>query len=306
MIFGAIDIGTNTVRLLIKRRDDEGWHDLVREMEITRLGEGVDREHIIKPEAMERTLSAFARYKELMDEHGVERSRAIATSAMRDAGNADDFIRLVQERLEITIEVITGEEEGRLTFAGATGEDTPAPDDLLALVVDVGGGSTEYIYGAEGIVFGAKSLDIGSVRLSEMFMQHDPPTPGELANVHEAVHDLTETVFAVIAAAKPAILIAVAGTATQASALVHKIAPYDPAKIHGSRITLTDLVELIKQLASVPLEERKRIVGMHPKRADVIIAGAIILEETLRGLRFSEMVVSERDILDGIIYSMGI
>jgi len=303
MILGAIDIGTNSVRLLVAEKND-GWHDLLRMVEVTRLGEDVNRTKVIKPEAMNRTLDVLTKYKDLMDRHGVEKSKVISTSAMRDAKNSSEFISLTKERLGLKIEVISGEEEGRLTFSGATGQDSLVSKGALALVVDVGGGSTEYIYGRDQEVYGATSLDIGSVRLSELFLKHDPPLEEELVEVRKMIRKVADPVFSEIAAQNPSVMIAVAGTATQLSAVEYGVEPYDPEKIHGSKITLPQLKALIARLSSLPLEERKKVKGMHPQRADVIIPGALILEETLEALGLPEMVVGERDILDGVIYSL--
>ncbi len=304
MIVGAVDIGTNSVRLIIAEKKDGKWRDLIRTVEITRLGEGVDKTRIIKPEAMQRTIAVLAHYKELMEKHHVEKSKAVSTSAMRDAKNASDFKELVKGRLGLDIEVISGEEEGRLTFAGAVGQDSLSPKGEVALVVDVGGGSTEYIYGKETEIYGATSLNIGSVRLTEQFLKHDPPTATELLSARQTIREAAGPVFKKVADANPGVMVAVAGTATQLSAVYYGIEPYDPEKIHGSKLTLTELQELIQKLASISTEERKKLKGMHPQRADVIIGGALILEETLDELCFNEMIISEKDILDGLIYSI--
>jgi len=304
MKIGAIDIGTNSVRLLIAEKNG-GWHDLRRELEITRLGEDVNRTHKIKPGAMERTLAALSKHKDLFERYGVENVRVVATSAMRDAANSADFIAIVKERLGLTIEVISGEEEGRLTFAGVAGPGSLVKPDELALVVDVGGGSTEYIYGRNGEVFGATSLNIGSVRLYELFIKHDPPLATELKGAREMIRTAAMPAFEKAAVESPDVVIAVAGTATQIAAIYYGVEPYDPEKIHGARIGLSELTSLIKQLAAMPVEERRALKGMHPKRADVIVTGALILEETLLGLGFPEMIISEKDILDGIAYSIG-
>lgn len=303
MIAAVIDIGTNSARLLIARKDGE-WQDILRTVEITRLGEGVDRTRIIKSEAMERTLSVLSRFRELMDQHGVQKSRVVSTSAMRDAKNAGEFIGLVKERLGFNLEVISGDEEGRLTFAGATGPGSSISREDVVLVVDVGGGSTEYIYGQAGQVSGATSIDIGSVRLTEYFIKHNPPNEDELERARARIRGLAEPVFKKIADENPSVLIAVAGTATQLSAVYFGVEPYDPQKIHGSKITLLELKDLTAQLASMTVDERRSLPGMHPKRADVIVAGALILDETMTELCFPEMAISERDILDGLLYSL--
>ncbi|MBE0446845.1 MAG: Ppx/GppA family phosphatase [Actinobacteria bacterium] len=303
MTTAVVDIGTNSVRLLIAQKGG-GWRDILRTVEVTRLGEGVDCNRIIKKEAMERTLATLAEYKDLMDRHGVQGSRIISTSAMRDAKNAAEFIELVKERLGFDIEVISGKEEGRLTFAGATGMDSLVSEDDVALVVDVGGGSTEYIYGKSGQVFGAMSIDVGSVRLTELFIKHDPPIEDELTEARGMIRRLTEPVFKEAADENPSVLVAVAGTATQLSAVHYRVEPYDPERIHGSKITLAELKGLIAKLASLKVDVRRELPGMRPERADVIVAGALILDETMSKLCFPEMVISEKDILDGLLYSL--
>jgi len=303
MILGAIDIGTNSVRLLVSEKNN-GWHDVLRTVEVTRLGENVNRTKAIKPEAMDRTLEVLAKYRSLMDRYGVEKARIISTSAMRDAKNSSEFISLVKERLGLEIEVISGEEEGRLTFSGATGQDSLVPQGALALVIDVGGGSTEYIYGKDRKVYGSTSLDIGAVRLSELFLKHNPPLEDELVEARKMIRKVASSVFSEVAAQNPSAMIAVAGTATQLSAVEYGVEPYDPEKIHGSKITFLQLKALIARLSSLPLEERKKVKGMHPQRADVIVAGALILEETIEALGLPEMIIGERDILDGVVYSL--
>jgi exopolyphosphatase/guanosine-5'-triphosphate,3'-diphosphate pyrophosphatase len=308
MIVGAIDIGTNTVRLLVteSKHDETGsaWHDLAREMEIARLGEGVNRTRMIKPEAMERTLEILLRYKEKMDNLGVEYYRAVSTSAMRDAKNAQDFIDMVKKRANLDIEVISGNEEGRLTFSGAMGSGSASATDCISLVIDIGGGSTEFIYGKHGEIFNAVSLDFGSVRISEMFFKSDPPTTDEIRAARLHINELSRETLQQVREAKPVAIVAVAGTATQLSALQYEVEPYDPAKIHGSLLRFTDLEALCNRLASTTTDERKKLRGMHPKRADVIVAGALILEEILFRLGYPAVVVSEKDILDGIAYSV--
>jgi len=304
MIASAVDIGTNSVRLLVAQKDDGAWRDILRTVEITRLGEGVNHTRTIKPEAMERTLAVLTKYKELMDRHGVQKSRVISTSAMRDAENAADFIGLVKERLGLDIEVISGEEEGQLTFAGATGADSIVSGDEVALVVDVGGGSTEYIYGRSGQVFNTKSIDIGSVRLTELFLKHDPPLAEEIMAARDMIKRFTEPIFKEVADENPSVMVAVAGTVTQLSAVHHRVVPYDPEKIHGSKITIVELKNLLANLASLDVGGRKALPGMHPERADVIVAGTLILDETMSELCFPEIVISEKDILDGVLYSL--
>lgn len=304
VIVGAIDIGTNSVRLIIAEKKNSKWRDLVRTVEVTRLGEGVDKTHTITREAMERTLAVLSQYKEMMERYGAERQKVVSTSAMRDAKNSTEFIALVRERLGLDIEVISGEEEGRLTFSGAVCQDSLAPKGAIVLVVDVGGGSTEYIYGKDNEVFGVTSLNIGSVRLTEQFLKHDPPLKEELDNARDAILGASRPVFKALAEANPEVMIAVAGTATQLAAVLYEVEPYDPEKIHGSKVTFIQLESLINRIAAMPNEKRKTLKGMHPKRADVLIGGSLILEETLKSLHLSEMIISEKDILDGLIYSI--
>ena len=302
----VIDIGTNTVRLLIAKESADGkWLDVVREVEIARLGEGVDASGELNPRAMERTLTVLERYSDLMLKYDVGKVRIVSTSAMRDARNAADFIAMVESRLGLRIKVISGAEEGRLTFAGAASATLVAPGSLT-LVVDVGGGSTEYIWGVDGSASDAVSIDIGAVRLTELFFKSDPPADSELAAARALVGERTSQVFERIVAAEPNALVAVAGTATQLAAVLYRVEPYDPARIHGSRITRGELRALVAKLASLDLDARKALTGMDPKRADVIIAGALILDETLSRLGFTEMLISEHDILDGLMNALGV
>jgi exopolyphosphatase/guanosine-5'-triphosphate,3'-diphosphate pyrophosphatase len=275
-------------------------------MEIARLGEGVNRTRMLKPEAMERTLQILSRYKDRMESLGVERYRAISTSAMRDAKNAQEFIDLVKEHTNLDIEVISGNEEGRLTFSGAMGFGSASTStaNCVSLVIDIGGGSTEFIYGKHGEIFNAISLDFGSVRISEMFFNSDPPSSSEILAARQYINELAKQTLEQILEVKPVVIVAVAGTATQLSALQYEVEPYDPARIHGSILRFTDLEILRNRLASMTTDERKKLKGMHPKRADVIVAGALVLEEILFSLGYPAVVVSEKDILDGIAYSV--
>lgn len=300
----VIDIGTNTVRLLIAKESADGkWLDVAREVEIARLGEGVDASGEINPRAMERTLAILERYRDSILEHSARKVRVVSTSAMRDARNAADFIAMVERRLGLRIEVISGAEEGRLTFTGAASAALAAPESLT-LIVDVGGGSTEYIWGVDGSVSEAVSIDIGAVRLSELFLKSDPPADTELAAACAMIRERTRVVFERILAVRPNALVAVAGTATQLAAVLYGVEPYDPVKIHGSKITHAELQALVATLSLLDLDARKALTGMDPKRADVIIAGALILDETFARLGFEKMVISEHDILDGLIRTL--
>lgn len=298
----AVDCGTNSTRLLVLSGDG---HRLERHSRITRLGAGVDRSGRLDASAIERTLSVLADYARLVDGHGVPPAhvRVAATSAARDAANAEEFLAPAEKILGVRPEVIVGEEEGRLSYRGATAD--LDHHDGPFLVVDIGGGSTELIVGRPGDVGDSPaaviSLDIGCVRLTERHLPSDPPTGRELAAAHAAAR-------AQLRAARdenPAYssarrLIGLAGTVSAVTVLALGLGSFVEEKVHLARISRDEVVEVTRRLATLPLEERKRVAGLEPERADVIVGGAVILDEVLGAFGFSEFTTSESDILDGI------
>lgn len=306
MRVAAIDCGTNTIKLLVADLDPEAStaHEIVREMRMVRLGEGVDRTGRISEAALERVLGAVEEYSAIIAEHAVppERVRFCATSAARDADNAEAFSDGVAQRLGVRPEVLPGEEEARLSYAGATrslamGLESPY------LVLDIGGGSTELILGtADGAVLEAHSLDIGSVRLTERHLVDDPPTREQ---VERAVADVDAALDGCRVDPMDAeAVIGVAGTVTTAAAMVLDLASYDRTILNHAVIGTAAVQGVLSRLLSMSIEQRRELAFMHPGRADVIAAGVIILDRVLRRTRVASMLVSEADILDGIAWSL--
>jgi exopolyphosphatase / guanosine-5'-triphosphate,3'-diphosphate pyrophosphatase len=280
----VVDIGTNTTRLLVAEVEDGQVSELERRTTITSLGQGVDATGRLAEEAMARVSEAIAAYREVVDRVGAERVVAVATSAMRDAANGPAFREQLEERFGIDARTISGDEEARLTFLGATGA---RADDRKTLVIDIGGGSTEYVVGrARQDPDFHVSTAMGSVRHTERFLRSDPPT-------HEELEALAEDVRGIVPAVAPEHAIAVAGTATSLAAI-------DGAEdVHGYRLTLAACERITAMPAALPVEERRHVKGLHPDRAPTIVAGAVILTESIRTAGLDEAEVSERDILHG-------
>ena len=309
---GAIDCGTNSIRLLIADvdRDHGSLTDLVRRMEIVRLGYGVDKTGVIAPEAMARTLAQTREYAAQCSELGVERVRFVATSASRDARNAQDFVIGVHEAFAafgVAPEVVTGHEEASLSFQGATGDlrsdGIPGP----YLVVDLGGGSTEFVRGTDDVEQ-ARSVDVGCVRMTERHLRSDPPTSTEIAaavlDVEAAVDQAAEVVdFQGISA-----LVGLAGSVTTITAHALELTTYDPEKIHLSKLPTAQIVDACTSLLLMTHVERAALPFMHEGRVDVIGAGALVwrcvVERMARDAGVVEVITSEHDILDGIALSI--
>jgi exopolyphosphatase/guanosine-5'-triphosphate,3'-diphosphate pyrophosphatase len=291
----AIDCGTNSIRLLITA----DGHDLERRMRIVRLGAGVDRTGRLDPAAIERTRAALAEYRGLIEAHGVRHVRMVATSATRDAANAADFHDMVRATLGQPAEVVTGTEEAALSFGGAvSGLDGDGP----YLVVDIGGGSTEFVRGGRA-VDSSISMDIGCVRMTERHLPADPPTAAQLDAAVRDIDDAVRRALAHVGTA-PATLVGVAGTVTTLAGIALGLDRYEPARIHHSVLPAATVEQLADRLSTLDHEARAAIPVMHPGRVDVIIAGALILREIMRQTGFDEIVVSEHDILDGIAASV--
>ncbi len=300
----AIDCGTNTIKLLIGTMGDAGGLEVaVREMRIVRLGQDLDRTGRIADEALARAFAAIDEYAALVRDHDVppERVRFVATSATRDAANAEVFAAGVRERLGVAPEVVTGAEEAALAFDGAVRElRVPAPAPVL--VVDIGGGSTELILGASGPER-SHSMDIGSVRLHERHLTSDPPTPDQVAACVADIDAHLDACPVDVAAA--ATVVGVAGTVTTVAAAVLDLPAYDRDALDQSVLAVPDVHAAVDRLVAMTHDERRALGFMHPGRADVIDAGALILSAVLRRARVDTLVVSESDILDGIAWSIG-
>jgi exopolyphosphatase / guanosine-5'-triphosphate,3'-diphosphate pyrophosphatase len=321
MRIAVADLGTNSTRLLVADVTADGrLTQLERRTEVTRLGEGVDASGRLSPEAMRRVYDALARYGEFAESAGAERRIAVATSAVRDADNGSELVAHVRERLDFDLRTITGDEEARLTFLGATSARVelrePAPQGTAAgatdapqaetLVIDIGGGSTELVTGRSGHRPDFHvSTALGSVRHTERHLSNDPPCPEEL-------DALATEARQIIAAGVPDAIrggveagIAVAGTPTSLAAIDQQLEPYDPERVDGYRLTLAATERIFALLAQLPVEQRRDVTGLHPDRAPTIVAGIAILVESMRLFGLDEVEVSEADILDGAAIDYG-
>ena len=300
MRVAAIDCGTNSIRLLIADVTGDGLTDVARRMEIVRLGEGVDRTGRLSESALARTRKALLDYAAQIAELGIGPVRMCATSASRDASNAADFRDMVRGVLGVEPEVITGEEEARLSFTGAVAGLRAEPPYLI---VDIGGGSTEFVTGSAG-VDQAISMDIGCVRMTERHLHGDPPT---VAQIEAATRDVTEAVDAALAAVpgrEARTLVGLAGSVTTVAALALGLSEYDASRIHHARVSREAAAKVTADLLGMTVQQRRRLPVMHPGRADVIGGGALILHTILSRSGHADVVASEHDILDGIALSL--
>jgi len=293
----AIDCGTNSIRLLITDVSDGVSTELVRDMQIVRLGQGVDATGRLAPEAIQRTLAATREYAERIAALHADRVRFCATSAARDASNAEDFAAAVESIVGVRPEILTGVEEAKASFVGATRGLGSAGE---VLVVDIGGGSTELVVGRAEQVEWSTSLDVGSVRMTERFLSTDPPTSGEVAECRANLRDALNKAAARLTPVET--LVGVAGTITTVAAHALNLQAYDRAAIHGARLTIADTRAACASLVAMSVEDRRGLPFMHPGRADVIGGGALVLDAVLTSvpLATNELIVSEHDILDGI------
>jgi exopolyphosphatase / guanosine-5'-triphosphate,3'-diphosphate pyrophosphatase len=314
----AIDCGTNSLRLLIADVDvaRRTLTDVERRMEIVRLGQGVDATGMLAPEALDRTLRMLAEYAKQIDAADVSAVRMVATSATRDARNAADFSAGVQHALGIAPEVISGGEEARLSFAGATAElaaagagkgEGPQPVPPY-LVVDIGGGSTEFVLGGNGLEgaadLSAISVDIGCVRLTERHLHSDPPTADQVQAATADIDRALDDVAAAITVQDARTLVGLAGSVTTVTAIALGLPVYDPARTHHARISAEAVDAVTVRLLSQTRDQRAAIGPMHPGRVDIIGAGALVLDRIMQRFGFADMVASEHDILDGIAWSL--
>jgi exopolyphosphatase/guanosine-5'-triphosphate,3'-diphosphate pyrophosphatase len=305
----AIDCGTNSIRLLIADIDTEraALTDKAREMKIVRLGEGVDRTGRLSDAALDRTIGALREYMDLIKQTEPQAVRMVATSATRDAENAQEFIDRVKEVLGVAPEIVSGDEEAWLSFTGATRElggaaagDSPPP----YLVTDIGGGSTEFVLGGPEGVSGGRSVDIGCVRMTERHLHGDPPSTGEVAAATADIDGALALVAANIPVHQANTLVGLAGSVTTVAGIALGLEHYDPTRIHHSRVSADRVHEVTGQLLGQTRAQRAAIGVMHPGRIDVIGAGALVLDRIMIRLGFAEVLVSEHDILDGIAWSL--
>ena len=296
----AIDVGTNSTRLLVAEEAADGFRSLERRMTITRLGQGVDRRRLLAPDALTRTLATIADYAATCGEYGVERIRVTGTSAVRDARNRAEFFEGVMKLTGNEPELLSGEAEARATFLGALSD---LQETGPFLVVDIGGGSTELILGTDGPE-GIISLDIGCVRMLEKHLDSDPPTESEMRSLRAEVDGALRGAKRQLDVPPGARLIGVAGTVTQLATLKAGIPVYDPDVNHHSVLSHGDVRRLARRLGSLPYELRKNVKGLEPGRVDVIVAGAAILLAVMEIFDAAEVLVSEKDILDGLVMQL--
>jgi exopolyphosphatase / guanosine-5'-triphosphate,3'-diphosphate pyrophosphatase len=295
--YAAIDVGTNSVLLLVAERQPDGRFTAVEERsEITRLGKGVDKTKTLAPDAIETTLKVLERFAQEARDLGAQGLVATATSAARDASNGKVFLDGAKERAGLQVEIISGDEEARLSFASAFSD---FGGNAPLVVLDIGGGSTEFIYGsAQGEVMFRHSFDVGSVRLTERHVKTDPPSQGELDDIDAM---LTQTFAKIPAPPAGFKMVGVAGTVTTLCAVAKRVEPYDPTLIHGATLGFDEVNGALTRLASLPTSLRKTVPGLQPKRADVIVAGGLVLRAAMRALQVKDVLVSDRGLRWGLL-----
>jgi exopolyphosphatase/guanosine-5'-triphosphate,3'-diphosphate pyrophosphatase len=300
MRVAAIDCGTNSIRLLIADVADGRLTDVVRRMEIVRLGEGVDRTGRLSAAALERTKKALMAYAAEIADRRADRVRMCATSASRDASNAADFRAMVRAVLGADPEVITGDEEARLSFTGAVAGLSAEPPYLI---FDIGGGSTEFVTGATGVEQ-AISMDIGCVRMTERHLHDDPPTAAQIEAATRDITSAVDTALAAVPGRSASTLVGLAGTVTTVTALALDLPDYDATRIHHARVSRDSVAKVTDELLAMTVAARLALPVMHPGRADVIGGGALILRIIMERAGPEFLIASEHDILDGIAYSI--
>ena len=336
----SIDIGTNSTRLLVAECDGDKIETIDRRMVITRLGERVDKTRLLAPEAMERTLAALAGYRDVMSPLEPVGVSAIATSAVRDCANSAEFLDLAEEAIGGRPRILPGDEEARLSFTGAISDIGGEMDgEGPVLVFDIGGGSTELMVGdplpqtpsphglegrfstcpepeqespsplggegrGGGEITTVRSVDVGCVRMSERFLGNDPPSPVSVGRMESHILTRIKPVMDNILPERPSLGIGLAGTVTTVSAVKQGLPEYRTDRIHHSRLSRRDVEDVFKKLASVPLEERKQVMGLEPGRADVIVGGIAVLRVVMDLAHLDEILVSEKDILDGLVIDL--
>jgi exopolyphosphatase/guanosine-5'-triphosphate,3'-diphosphate pyrophosphatase len=290
---GVVDLGTNSTRLLVADVDDGAVRELDRRLTITRLGEGVDERRLLLPTALARVRNTLSDYRRALEASGAERTLAVATSAVRDAENGEAFLGEVEWSYGFDTRLLSGHDEALMTFRGVSAGREVAEGTL---VVDVGGGSTELVLGGPAGVAWHESLDLGCVRLTERFLRSDPPERGELDAARAQVHTL---LVDRVPATRPTRAIGVAGTVTTLAVLSLGLDEEDPALVDGHELGSAWIAEQVERLAAMPVAEIRRLRGMHPDRAPVILAGAVVLAETLRHFGLDVLEVSEQDLMHG-------
>lgn len=300
-IFAAIDCGTNAIRLLIARVNGDHVTDLVREMRTVRLGEGVDTTGEFSEAALGRTFAAAREYAVMLKNYEVKRIRFIATSASRDVTNRDAFSAGIKEILGVEPEVISGNEEAELSYIGAlSGLEVKGS----VLVADIGGGSTEFVTALPDGSLVSRSVNIGCVRMTERHLHSDPPTPSEIASTISDIDNQIELIKQTVPIDSGTTFIGLAGSVTTVAAMALGLSEYDADTIHGSRVSLEQVETVTGELLTMTHKQRADLGFMHPGRVDVIGGGALVLREAMNKLGFDQVLVSEKDLLDGVVLSL--
>mgnify|MGYP002737367286 CR=1 FL=1 len=299
--YAAIDCGTNAIRLLIAEHDGD-WREITREMRTVRLGENIDATGEFSPAALQRTFDACSEYAEMLVQYPVSALRFVATSASRDARNRDEFFEGVWRILHVTPEVITGDEEARLSYLGAV-RGVPGLDGAL-LVADIGGGSTEFVVGEGETVRAARSVDIGCVRMTERHLWSDPPTEDEIDAATDTIDALLAHVETNVPVRMASHFIGLAGSVTTVAAMALDLPAYQAERIHGAFVSASQVAEVTATLLAMTRAERSSLPFMHPGRVDVIGGGALILDRIIRTWDLPGVIAAETDILDGIVFSL--
>jgi exopolyphosphatase/guanosine-5'-triphosphate,3'-diphosphate pyrophosphatase len=299
MRVAVVDIGTNATRLLVADvLGDGAITELERRSTVTRLGHGVDASGALAPEAMQRVFDTLAGYRAAIDEHGVTETTAVLTSAVRDAANGADFATRVRDDFGLDAQTLSGDQEAQLSFLGATSaRDPQAPSPVV--VIDIGGGSTEFVVGQRGEVAFYVSTQAGAVRQGERHLRTDPPAPDELAALAEEVREIYAQGVPADVRSSVSAGVAVAGTATQLAAVDQALVPYDSARVHGYRLDRAACERMLAQLALLPEAQRREVSGLDPARAPTIVVGAVLMLEAMRAFELDVVEVSEHDILRG-------
>lgn len=304
--YAAIDCGTNAIRLLVADVVGGRLTEVDRRMLTVRLGEGIDATGEFSAAALERTFAAVEEYANEIDRFGVRAVRMVATSASRDARNADVFIQGVRSRLGIEPEVVAGVEEAELSFIGAIRGLSASLLESPVLIADIGGGSTEFVTGdaASGVISSLCSVDVGCVRMTERHLHDDPPTGEQLDQAVRTIEGLLDEAFARVDVTDIRTFVGLAGSVTTIAALAHSLPSYDPAAIHGSLVTTQQVEQVTEQLLGMTRSQRAAEPVMHPGRVDVIAGGALVLRQIMRRLPIDFVIASETDLLDGIVYRL--
>jgi exopolyphosphatase / guanosine-5'-triphosphate,3'-diphosphate pyrophosphatase len=299
----VVDIGSNSTRLLVAELADHRVTELVRRTEVTRLGAGVDADGRLRDDAMQRVFDTLDAYRADIDAYRCERAVAVLTSAVRDSANGEEFAEQVRSRYGLEPHVLTGDDEARLTFLGATSERDPS-DRTPTLLLDIGGGSTEVVVGAGHEVLFRVSTQTGVVRQTERHLHHDPPTAAELDELAADVRGILSDAVPESRRGSVQRGIAVAGTATSLAAIAQRLEPYDAEKVHGYMLSAGEADRILAELSQMTLEERRQVPGLHPGRAPTIVAGAVIFREVLSLFGLDQIEISEHDILRGAVLDL--